>query len=140
VWARLPAYVVEDGMVPTPRPGSVLQTGLALLRDVAEADGNPAVQEVEGDLLSVGHLAVVHGGALVLVVMPDAEPLGPRDTHVRLTGEVVVEPYLWGPGPVRDSFPDGWARWTVVESYAVPSSRGGEPAWIALLKQEPRPG
>lgn len=124
MWAALPRFTVEGGDLPEPKPGVTFTAGLAI--DLVPAPGfdGPERQLIRGKMRSAAH-AVVIEGPVIAVVVGVAEirtDLLPREVEV--TGVVWVEPYLWGPGAIRDAAPEGSRKWTIDQVETI--TRGGD--------------
>jgi hypothetical protein len=117
IWARLPRYAIDDGELPDVRPGDEFACGLGLLA-APPGERHRERQRVRGVVRPVGPFYVVDG-PVPAVVFPDTELADevarrPIETEVELDALVLVEPYLWVPGLLRDACPRGWVTWRVL--------------------------
>ena len=132
VWAKVPHYVFEDGRMPIPRAQRTLTSGLAIR--ALDPDSPPSASRhwVSGEVWDVGHLQVLVGEVPMILMPSTAVPAARSADGEGLFGEVLVEPYLWAPGVVRDRYPSGWASWRIRQVVEDPSP--GQAGPVALLE------
>lgn len=127
VSVRVPGYIIGDGAVENPIPGHLISTGLGIIvTDTEDPVRHPEAQELTGVLRQAGHLCALDGRVTAVIMSETPLPEAAVDTEITLHGQLLVEPYLWGVGPLRALLPHGWRTWRVLATEAIAASPLGD--------------